>query len=474
MNKKTKAIIRNFSYSLSSNIISLLISTLVVLIVPKLIGVTEYGYWQLYLFYSSYVGFLHLGWVSGLYLKIGGEKYQELDKKNIAEQFRALIILQVIFAFIIITFVSVMNNDINKEYIFYMVAICAVLTNSRDMISFVFQATNRIKDYALIISVGRLLYFIIILIFLIVGIRDYKLMILGDLTGRFVSLLFAIYKAKDMVFIKIETYRFNIKEILNNISIGSKLMLSNLASMLIIGIVRLGIEYVWDVDTFGKVSLTLSASNLMMLFINAIGIIVFPLLRRTAEKKLSTIYFLMRNTLMVISMFLLIGYYPLKLVLSSWLPKYSESLMYMALIFPMFIYEGKMALLVNSYLKNFRKEKLMLRINMISVIISAVVTVFATIILKNLSIAIMSILVLLAIRCILAETCLAKILNIRIRKDMILELLLTIIFVISAWYINSWFTVLIYGLSYLLYLMIKKKDIKNTVVDIKKMIKNEA
>ena len=47
-------------------------------------------------------------------------------------------------------------------------------------------------------------------------------------------------------------------------------MFANIASMLIIGVVRFGIERSWDVETFGKVSLTLSASNLMMLFINAV------------------------------------------------------------------------------------------------------------------------------------------------------------------------------------------------------------
>ena len=76
-------------------------------------------------------------------------------------------------------------------------------------------------------------------------------------------------------------------------------MLANVASMLIIGVVRFGIEHAWDVETFGKVSLTLSVSNLMMIFINAVGIIIFPILRRTNESKLSEIYTIMRDFLML-------------------------------------------------------------------------------------------------------------------------------------------------------------------------------
>lgn len=41
----------------------------------------EYGYCQLHLFYSSYVGFLHFGWNDGIYLRYGGKNYIELDKK---------------------------------------------------------------------------------------------------------------------------------------------------------------------------------------------------------------------------------------------------------------------------------------------------------------------------------------------------------------------------------------------------------
>ena len=83
MKKKLFSIIKNFSYSLTSNLISFIISALVVLIIPRIIGVEDYGFWQLYLFYSSYIGFLHFGWNDGIYLRYGGEEYEELDKPSL-------------------------------------------------------------------------------------------------------------------------------------------------------------------------------------------------------------------------------------------------------------------------------------------------------------------------------------------------------------------------------------------------------
>ncbi|MEH7250466.1 hypothetical protein V7114_27310, partial [Neobacillus niacini] len=69
MNIKAITFMKNFSYTLSSNLISMIISTIVILIVPKVLGVEDYGYWQLYLFYASFVGFLHFGWNDGIYLR---------------------------------------------------------------------------------------------------------------------------------------------------------------------------------------------------------------------------------------------------------------------------------------------------------------------------------------------------------------------------------------------------------------------
>ena len=102
--------------------------------------------------------------------------------------------------------------------------------------------------------------------------------------------------------------------------------------------------------------------------------------------------------------------------------------------------EGKMALLINTYLKALRKEKILLKINIISVIISLFFTLLTTVILRNLDLAVQSIVVILAIRSVLAETAVTKILKINTRKDILLELSLMLVFIISGWFINSWMT----------------------------------
>lgn len=471
MNSKIISFIKNFSYTLTSNLVSLLISTLVVLIVPKLIGVEEYGGWQLYLFYSSYVGFLHFGWNDGIYLRYGGKEYKELDKELFFSQFCMLVILQLIIVVIIFGSSAIFVTDTKRVFIFKMTGVCMLITNVRYMLLYILQSTNRIKEYAQITMMDRIIYCCLIISLLVVGISDYKLMIVADLIGKFISLLYATLCCKDIVFRRISTFYVSFSEAIENISVGIKLMFSNIASLLIIGIVRFGIERSWDVSTFGKVSLTLSVSNLMMLFIDAVGIIVFPILRRSNEKKLPSIYITMRDFLMIILLGVLIMYYPLKVVLSAWLPKYSDSLMYMALCFPMCVFEGKMALLINTYLKTLRKEKLMLKINLISLTLSLFITFVTTILFKNLNLTIASIVGLLAFRCAIAEMYLSKILSVSLYKDIVLELIMTVIFILTGWCINSWVSVLLYAVSYIIYLLIKRKDISCAIRNVKILIK---
>ncbi|ETA81770.1 flippase, partial [Youngiibacter fragilis 232.1] len=254
MNLKTISFIKNMSYTISSNLISLIISTLVVLIIPKLIGIVEYGYWQLYIFYTSYVGFLHFGWNDGIYLRFGGEEYKNLDKKLFYSQFIELLVSQIVIALLIWLGSFIFVRDFNRGFILQMVAIAMILVNTRLMFFYILQATNRIKEFARLTMLDRIVYIILIVTFLLVGVRDFKLMIIADLVGKFMSLLFATFSCKDIVFRKINTFYLTISESIINISVGIKLMFANIASMLIIGVVRFGIEQTWDVATFGKVS----------------------------------------------------------------------------------------------------------------------------------------------------------------------------------------------------------------------------
>lgn len=471
MNKHLLVFVKNFGYSIFANVISLLISVTLVVILPKAIGVEDYGYWQLYLFYVSYIGFFHLGWSDGVYLRIGGNTYDNLDKKVINTQFWYLTIMQIIIMLLIGAVIIFFIKDANKLYILILTILNCIFMVPKAFLVYVLQATNRIKEYSVVTIVEKIVYCITIISVLLFGIRNYRVLILCDILAKVVSSILSIIYCKDIFTKGITTISDGIKEAILNISIGIKLMVANIAGMLILGVIRMGIENKWSIETFGKISLSLSVSNMMMVFINAIGVVLFPMLRRTDKEKLGETYTLMRTILMVILFIAIIAYYPLKPLLSLWLPQYEEGLKYMALMFPVCIFEGKISMLINTYLKTLRREKVMLLANCISFALACISTWICIYLLGSLNLTVVMISLLFAFRSIISEIFVGKSLNMKFTKDILLEVSLSVLFMVFSWYLDPFFGFVCYSFCLILYLFLKRKDIIFTINRMKTILK---
>ena len=171
MNSKFKKFLKGFLHALSANIIRLLISIVLTLLLPKLLGVEEYSYWQLYLFYVTYTAYSSLGFCEGIYLKHGGKEYEELEPRMIGSQFWALAVYEIVFcvvgAFLACTFLQ----GENKGMILSLALVSSLFDILRYFLQSVLQATNRIQEYAKIVTSERMLFFVLAIIFLILGVN---------------------------------------------------------------------------------------------------------------------------------------------------------------------------------------------------------------------------------------------------------------------------------------------------------------
>ncbi|MBO1301323.1 hypothetical protein, partial [Enterococcus sp. DIV1271a] len=308
MNNKAKAVIKNLYYTVAANFATLGISVLLNLFVPKLLGITEYSYWQLYVFYSSYVGFLHLGWIDGIYLKTGGEEYNNIDKRSLGSQFWYLMMFEVFISSLAVVWAYFFMPREYQAIILMLTALVSVVTITKTFILYIFQSTNRIKEYAQLSRNDRYLYVIFIGIYFALGGRDFYWLIIMDILSKLIITIWGMTRIKDMLSVKVISLKELVPEILDNINIGSKLMLSSIASMLIMGTIRFFVQQKWSIETFGKLSFTLSISNMFLTFINAIGIVMFPLLRRTNQSKLPSLFRMLRGVFVPLTYAILLFY----------------------------------------------------------------------------------------------------------------------------------------------------------------------
>lgn len=150
MNKKT--ILQNMSIAFLAQGVTLALSVIQTMIVPKLLGVEQFGYWQLYIFYVSYVGFFHLGLSSGVYLTTGGQKREEMDKASIKSQMLFGVFYQTFMAIVIVSLSSFLQTGAERTFVVVMTAIYLVLQNLATFMMNELQCMNETKKSSLVVS----------------------------------------------------------------------------------------------------------------------------------------------------------------------------------------------------------------------------------------------------------------------------------------------------------------------------------
>lgn len=460
-------ILKNISYSFSANLISLMVSVCMVMFVPKFLTVEDYGLWQLFLFYFSYLGFLHFGWEDGIYLRYAGKGFHELDRRVFAGQFYGVTALQLILALAAALGGWCGIEDPARQTAFICAVLLTPLVNFNNLCNFIMQITNRIKDYARLLLAERLALLLLVLVLLASGLGYFRWFFAAKACSLLVAALCGMMLCRSLLRPCFPGLGEMLSESEVNIRVGIKLMFANIASMLLVGIVRYGISMGWDVTTFGRVSLTLGISNFLMVFISSVSVVFFPIVKRMDYDRRVELYSEIRMILSVILLGLLLCYYPLKCVLSWWLPQYADSLVYMCVLFPVCLFESKVDLLTNTYLKSLREEALMLKLNIITVAISALVTFFTVEILHSLEAAVLSMPLLYAVRCTLAELAVGRLLELHLHRYIFEDILMAAVFIFSGWYFDSWISVALYGTAYIGYMMLHGKTIMKYIREIR-------
>ena len=454
--------IRNIIYSVAGNGLSLLVSVCMILIVPKILELKDYGYWQLFLFYFSYVGFLHFGWEDGIYLRYAGLRYIDLDHSKIFGQGIAIFSMQIFFSVLLFIFTVFFKNETDICVIFYSLSIAIVLANSNNFFNLILQMTSRIREYAYLLVLEPAVFLFIVLIELLVGGLSYFDVIIAKICALFSAFLLGNILLKDLWQKKLPTLKRILIEAFDNLRVGSKLMLANIANMLIIGIVRWGISEGWDVVVFGKVSLILSISNFSLVFINAVSVVLLPALKRVTDDRRKELYVAGSKLLSVLVLSILLLYLPIRECLSIWLTKYVDSLKYLAVLFPVCLYEGRMSLLNNVFLKVMRCEKIIMRVNLFALVISFLVTIITVMVIHNLTICIFSIVCIFAFRCYLTDVYIMfKIKQVNI-KYILGEMGMVLLFIFASWEVEGILGMIVYFAGVLFYIMHNKNYIRDS------------
>ncbi len=452
MNLK-KSIVKVFS----ANFLQLISSVIVGFFVPAILSIEGYASLKTYALYISYIGFFHLGFLDGLYIKYGGKKIEEIDKKELKGEHNFFVLFQLIVSIIIFA-ISIFGKNITL-FLFSISILPIMVYNFH---KFIYQATGDFNNYSKSIYIYTICYTVLnIVLAIIFKNNDYRLYCLVTFASNLIVAI--IYEAK---FIH---YYYKVKgkmpkNILNNIKVGFLILLGNIAVISLYGIDKWFIKLFLTTEDFAYYSFAVSMLNLINTLISAISITFYNyLFDNNNEERIMEL----KKYLVIIGGCASLGYFALAFIVNIFINKYIPALKIIAITFANFPYMILInALFVNLYKIN-KNEKKYLTSVIIMLIVSIVYNIIAMSIFKNaLSIAIATLLTLIT-WCIFSHIDLE---NVYLEKRyLIYTSILTISFLISA----NLFNWLVGGIIYALMLIISTFVMyRNEVFEIKSNILN--
>ena len=465
LKSKFGAIIQNLSYTFSSNSVNLLTSFFIVFFIPKFIGVESYAYWQLYIFYTTYLQYFTFGIPEGIYLEYGGYELDDLPKKKLRNQYGNLLISSFILILVINSIFSLfINLDFDKTIVTLLSSGALILIVPRTVLTFELQATNEIKKFSFSMILEKICLLIGILVLILFKHTEYWKFIIIDLLSKGITNVYILKVCKKFVFGEYSNFILGIKDSFLFMKSGINITLSNISSILVMGIIRFIIEIVWSIKTFGEISLIISMNNMIMVFINSVSIVLFPILKKVKSSNLKMKFMRIDLYSSYGALNITLLFFPIYTFLYYFLPEYRDALKYMALIFPMTIFESQIGIFYNTYLKTFRKENVIFKVNALMVLITLISIVPVGMIWKSLSGSVLLILIISVLKYLFLKRYLYSYCVGENSRYTVIPIIFVLLFLFSFNVYNvvtSFFVVLIIllGIDIFLYLKLKSQKV---------------
>ena len=458
-----KAVAKNMSLSVLVQAVSTMAGIVINLVVPKFIDTYQYAYWQTFLLYMQYVGFFHFGLIDGLVLRYSQFDYEELDKDSVRSQYYLIMFIDIGIAVFVIASAFLFFKGVART-LCIILAVSLFSEISYNYVLTLFQTTNRIKQYAKYVILYRCLYCLLLVMCICLKFTNYYWLCLAYVCADFISVLTIGLKYNKALLIgKMLPIKTVKKELKVTLSGGVKLMIASYSATLLVGFGKMIIQWKWDTVTFGNVSLAYSMTGFILQFVTAISIVLFPSLKRMDASQLPGLYKKIRSGVTPILYFCLLFYYPGSFLLGIWLPAYRDSMMYLGIWFPMIIFTTKVSLLTNNYLNAYRKEKILLTINLFVVAVSFVVYLLESVLFSNVLIILGTVVFAIMIRSIISEIVISKCINIKLTVDIILDVIVSGLFVVSIFFRNGIIGFMFYCIVFGGYVLLKRNEIKGLI-----------
>lgn len=306
----------------SANIINMIFKVLTSLLLPKYLSIDAYAQIKTYELYLNYVGFLHLGYADGMYLRYGGQKIENLDRKEIERSRITMLSFQ---AIVVVAFV--IASLIQKDLILAAFSLTILPWNMMEYYKSFYQAIGRFKDYSLILNVSVAAIFIVNCVLLLSGVTDSGICYIALYTSAYALIWLALTRSYRKIIGQKKNQsgdhaKFDRNLFKSNIASGFYLMLGNFAFIFMTGMDRWFVKALMDNSAFAQYSFAVTLEGMITVAVTPLSTTLYNYfcnhqsddeIRESAKK------------IIVFSTIIVAVVFPIRIILEYFLPAYRAS-----------------------------------------------------------------------------------------------------------------------------------------------------
>lgn len=415
-----------------SNIVKLLSGVLIAFLLPKIIGVTDYGYYKVFTLYATYMGLFHLGICDGIYLKYGGSDYQTLDKTKFRFYSQSFMLIEMIVALIVAVF-SLVALEGEYEFIGLSLAFYIVFINITGFYQIVSQVTRRFKELSFrnVLQSGLLTVSLLILAVLNQGMEidiSYRVF-----TAIYISVIaflafWYIYTYRDLTFGEKKSSGTSFFEVFMLSKLGISLTLANVCASLILTIDRQAVLLLFDIDTYAQYAFAYNMLSLVTTALTAISTVIYPSLKRMQWDTFIGLHSKLSTYILLLVFGCLMMYFPLAIFVQWYLPDFTPSLVYFEIVFPGIALSSVLSIVVHNYYKTLGETARYFKLTVLMIVLSLVCALLAYEIVRTPESLSVSSIVVFLIWYVLAEGYLVKRFSFKWKKNAAYIALLMMVF----------------------------------------------
>lgn len=351
----------DFLMVLFSNGIILLASICSGLLVPKLLGLTQYGLYKLFLLYLGYTALLHFGFVDGVLLVHSGKDYDALPKEQFRTDIRFYTATQMVASLAVIAVAFVYMGTAYRA-VFILLGIDSFLVNLTTYYQCISQGTLRFKELSArkVLQAALKTLYVVLLCFAKHLVPSYTVTanhyIISLIAIDGILLLWYVITYRELTFGTGEALKKAIPRFKDYYCFGISLTIAYQVANLILNFDRQFVSMFFTTEIFASYSFAYTLIGLVTTVTGAFAMVLFPNLKRKTEQEIMLLFSdAMSLVSIAVALFLLCDY-PLNRFILWFLPDYADSILYLKVIFPSILFSGCINTILFSYYKALNKS----------------------------------------------------------------------------------------------------------------------